>query len=80
MPTCTTCKHYTRDKTGSGQGIGACGVLEAYKLKITGNNREKMIEAARSKLGCNRNIPNTLVFWPLVERDCEKFELPRITR
>jgi len=72
---CTHCHHYHQDQAGSGHGIGACGVLEDYKLKITGNNREKLIEVARSKLGCNRNIPNTLVFWPMVERDCSKFEL-----
>jgi anti-sigma regulatory factor (Ser/Thr protein kinase) len=76
MPTCTHCRHYHPDQTSSGQGIGACGVLEAYKAKITITDMGKLIEAARSKLGCNVNIPNTMVFWPLVERNCEKFELP----
>ena len=71
---CTHCRHYQLDKIGFGQGIGACGVLEAYKLKVTGGNKEKAIEASRIKLGCNINIPNTLVFWPLVDRDCWKFE------
>jgi len=50
-------------------------VLEAYKAKITSGNKEKMIEAAKYKLGCRTYNIYTMTFWPLVERDCEKFEL-----
>lgn len=72
MPACADCQHFTTDNIGFGQGIGHCSVLEAYKVKISDKDKrtqDRLIAAANRQLDCHK-IPR----WPLVERNCRKFE------
>ena len=69
---CSNCKYFERDKIGSGQGIGRCLLLEEYKLKIAGKDKqtiERLLAVANRQLDCHLSLR-----WPDVERNCKKFE------
>ena len=67
---CHDCLHFTKDKTGSGLGIGSCEEFNAYAAK---NPTKYQLDQALIKLG---NKAGDDVFWggDLRDRRCEKFK------
>ncbi len=67
---CRDCCHFTKDKTGSGLGIGSCKEFNAYTLK---RPTKHQLDQALIKLG---NKAGDDVFWggDLRDRRCEKFK------
>ena len=67
---CHDCQHFTKDKTGSGLGIGSCEEFNAYAAK---NPTKYQLDQALIKLG---NKAGDDVFWggDLRDRRCEKFK------
>ena len=71
---CRDCRHFTKDKAGSGLGIGACAEFNAYAAK---RPTKVQIDQALIKLG---NKAGCDVFWggDLRDRRCEKFKAVKI--
>ncbi|POZ49890.1 hypothetical protein [Methylovulum psychrotolerans] len=73
LVSCRTCRHFTADPIGDGDGIGHCQKLEAY-LKT--NPTPQKINLALIALG---NLPPDRVIWGGTlnhpTRQCQKYEL-----
>ena len=66
--TCATCKNSIRDSVGDGNGIMTCRVMESWLDKFPRRRpKPDVYDANFARLGGK-------VYWPDVQRACEKFE------
>jgi len=67
---CRDCRHFTKDKVGSGLGIGSC---VPYGLGLAKSPTQTQIKQARVSRG---NNSESGVFWggTLKDRNCSKFQ------
>ena len=66
---CRDCRHFIKDKVGSGLGIGACQEFNAYAAK---RPTKHQIDQALIKLG-NKAGCDVFFGGNLKNRNCEKF-------